>query len=389
MTTTVLHGSRGDLDLDHAHALFACSPAAPTTYMWNSMIRGLFVGPKPATTLAFYRDMLRYDRSPDHFTFPFAFKACSRVRDRASSCCIHGSVVRAGYETDAYVSSTLIHMYVSSTLIHMYVSCGDMPTTTALFERTVNCNIVTWMTMIVGYADHDQAGEANRLFGEMELEGVESNEITMKFLNAHRFFGVSNINKIIVNLDPYQRTEAMHTIIFHSDMHAHDPVDDCYHYIRELECQLEHDTAELELVLRQLAVSRAQAAAQHMTPWALSTMAPHDMDHQVNPNVLLNTAGANHAGNVIYDHGNGLFPSKNALDAGACSEAEVVGDHGVRVAGLGPNDLLRFLAVDDLASGDGTTKTYLGGPWKLYSRMVIMQLFIDSLIQSVGLAAVG
>ncbi|WOL10313.1 pectinesterase-like [Canna indica] len=44
----------------------------------------------------------------------------------------------------------------------------------------------------------------------------------------------------------------------------------------------------------------------------------------------------------------------------------------------------RFLAADDLASGDGTTKTYLGRPWKLYSRTVIMQSFMDSLIQPVG-----
>ncbi|WOK91978.1 pentatricopeptide repeat-containing protein [Canna indica] len=157
-------------DLAHAHALFARFPAAPTTYMWNSMIRGLSVGPEPATTLAFYRDMLRRGRSPDHFTFPFAFKACSRVRDRASGCCLHGRVVRAGYEADVYVSSTLIHMYVS---------CGSMPAVAALFERTVNRNIVTWTTIIAGYADHDQAGEAIRLFGEMELEGVEPNEITM------------------------------------------------------------------------------------------------------------------------------------------------------------------------------------------------------------------
>ncbi|WOL03057.1 hypothetical protein Cni_G11777 [Canna indica] len=124
-----------------------------------------------------------------------------------------------------------------------------------------------------------------------------------KFLNAHRLFGVSNINKIIANLDPYQRTEAMHTIIFQSDMRAHDPVGGCYHYIRELERQLEHDTAELELVLRQLAVCRAQAAAA-----TAQQMAPPDMD-QVNPNLLLNAAAADDAGNVIYDHGNGLFPS--------------------------------------------------------------------------------
>ncbi|KAG6645962.1 pectinesterase-like [Carya illinoinensis] len=41
-------------------------------------------------------------------------------------------------------------------------------------------------------------------------------------------------------------------------------------------------------------------------------------------------------------------------------------------------------AAKDLASGDGTTKTYLGRPWKQYSRTVYMQSFMDSLIDPSG-----
>ncbi|KAJ6359697.1 hypothetical protein OIU77_003826 [Salix suchowensis] len=44
-------------------------------------------------------------------------------------------------------------------------------------------------------------------------------------------------------------------------------------------------------------------------------------------------------------------------------------------------------ASDDLASSNGTTKTYLGRPWKEYSRTVVMQSFIDSLIDPAGWAA--
>ncbi|KAM1058205.1 hypothetical protein EV2_032303 [Malus domestica] len=41
-------------------------------------------------------------------------------------------------------------------------------------------------------------------------------------------------------------------------------------------------------------------------------------------------------------------------------------------------------AADDLASSNSSTKTYLGRPWKEYSRTVYMQSYIDSLVESVG-----
>lgn len=41
-------------------------------------------------------------------------------------------------------------------------------------------------------------------------------------------------------------------------------------------------------------------------------------------------------------------------------------------------------AAKDLASGDGTTKTYLVRPWKQYSRIVYLQSFMDSLIDPLG-----
>ncbi|KAL8262204.1 hypothetical protein R6Q59_026253 [Mikania micrantha] len=43
-----------------------------------------------------------------------------------------------------------------------------------------------------------------------------------------------------------------------------------------------------------------------------------------------------------------------------------------------------IIAADDLASSNGTTVTYLGRPWKEYSRTVYMQSFMDSLITPAG-----
>lgn len=83
-----------------------------------------------------------------------------------------------------------------------------------------------------------------------------------QFLNAHKLFGVSNINKIIKYLDPPLKDQAMRTIIFQSDMRANDPVGGCYKYIQDLQAQIEYCKAELDLVHQQLALFRAQAQQQ-------------------------------------------------------------------------------------------------------------------------------
>ncbi|XP_061370332.1 LOB domain-containing protein 22-like [Gastrolobium bilobum] len=84
-----------------------------------------------------------------------------------------------------------------------------------------------------------------------------------QFLNAHKLFGVSSITKIIKDLDPHDKDQAMRTIIYQSDMRASDPVGGCYRYIQDLQANIEYYRAELELVLQQLAIFRAQAQQQH------------------------------------------------------------------------------------------------------------------------------
>lgn len=83
-----------------------------------------------------------------------------------------------------------------------------------------------------------------------------------QFLNAHKLFGVSNITKIIRHLDQPDKDAAMRTIIFQSDVRATDPVGGCYRIIRQLQRQIDYTKAELDFVLHQLALCRAQAQAQ-------------------------------------------------------------------------------------------------------------------------------
>ncbi|MED6216989.1 hypothetical protein PIB30_013464, partial [Stylosanthes scabra] len=134
-----------------------------------------------------------------------------------------------------------------------------------------------------------------------------------QFLNAHKLFGVSNITKIIKFLDPHDKDQAMKTIIFQSDMRANDPVGGCYRYIQELQAQIEFYRAELDLVLQQLAMFRAQAQhhqqaqAQHLynqTATSNVNVSIHGDEAMsaADPLTLYNSSG----GGVVIGGGNGV-----------------------------------------------------------------------------------
>ncbi|XP_060210496.1 LOB domain-containing protein 22-like [Lycium barbarum] len=79
------------------------------------------------------------------------------------------------------------------------------------------------------------------------------------FLNAHKLFGVSNILKVLKNIAPFQKDNAMKALIFEANIRAGDPVGGCYRVILNLHRQINLYHAELQFVYRE--IFRAQAAA--------------------------------------------------------------------------------------------------------------------------------
>ncbi|KAL9660903.1 hypothetical protein QQ045_025722 [Rhodiola kirilowii] len=112
-----------------------------------------------------------------------------------------------------------------------------------------------------------------------------------QFLNAHKLFGVSNITKIIRNLSPADKDQAMKTIIFQSDVRANDPVGGCHRIIRELQFMIEYYQAELDIVLHQLSICRAQQVQAQAAQGQVQTtdkadQQVHQDDHQQQPQYL-------------------------------------------------------------------------------------------------------
>lgn len=97
------------------------------------------------------------------------------------------------------------------------------------------------------------------------------------FQNAHKLFGVSNILKILKKLEPSQKSDAMKSIIYQSNVRDESPVHGCLGKIYQLKCQIWHAEEELHAVQTQLEMYRQFHQQQQ-----LSTMpADHDVTRQL------------------------------------------------------------------------------------------------------------
>ncbi|XP_057457354.1 LOB domain-containing protein 7-like [Lotus japonicus] len=75
-----------------------------------------------------------------------------------------------------------------------------------------------------------------------------------QFANAHRLFGVATIIKIIQDLDPITRDDAMTAILYESDARARDPVGGCSRLIMILLSKIAQHQQELNVIRQQLAL---------------------------------------------------------------------------------------------------------------------------------------
>lgn len=89
---------------------------------------------------------------------------------------------------------------------------------------------------------------------------------TKRFSNAHRLFGVANIKRILKEVDPKQKDEAMKSIIFESDMRAQYPVTGCLGIIWNYNNQILNAMQELRYLKMRLAIYKERFHSQQILP---------------------------------------------------------------------------------------------------------------------------
>ncbi|XP_057833238.2 pentatricopeptide repeat-containing protein At3g24000, mitochondrial [Cryptomeria japonica] len=94
---------------------------------------------------------------------------CAKVGSLGQGMEIHHNITESGFLSD---------ILVENTLINMYAKCGDIQKAQKVFENMPQRNVVSWNTMIVGYAQHGLSDKSLEMFKQMHLEDVNPNSAT-------------------------------------------------------------------------------------------------------------------------------------------------------------------------------------------------------------------
>ncbi|GER54755.1 pentatricopeptide repeat-containing protein [Striga asiatica] len=138
---------------------------------FNTLIAGRVQNGFPSGALDAYLDMRRSGLRPDKITFASLITSCSDLSTLCQGQQIHSEVVKAGVTSVAAVNSSLISMYSH---------CGCLDEAVRVFgeKGAGEKDHVLWSSMISAYGFHGKGKEAIGIFKEMEIDGIEANEVT-------------------------------------------------------------------------------------------------------------------------------------------------------------------------------------------------------------------
>ncbi|CAA3022855.1 LOB domain-containing 6 [Olea europaea subsp. europaea] len=124
-----------------------------------------------------------------------------------------------------------------------------------------------------------------------------------KFANVHKVFGASNVTKLLNELQPHQREDAVNSLAYEADMRLRDPVYGCVGVISLLQHQLRQLQMDLSCAKSELSKYRNLGITGHGLIAAAAAATHH---HQQNFGINLIGGGVG-SGDLPFHHQ--FFPS--------------------------------------------------------------------------------
>lgn len=137
---------------------------------WSAMLACYAQAGDSEGAVKLFREMAREGVKPNEFTLSSAIDSCASptaAADRGKQ--FHAISIKSQYQ-DA--------ICVSSALVTMYAKRGSIESAQEVFERQSERDLVSWNSMLSGYALHGYGKKALQIFGEMETRGLDMDSIT-------------------------------------------------------------------------------------------------------------------------------------------------------------------------------------------------------------------
>lgn len=157
------------------------------TVSWTALITGFARNGCCCEALDLFQQMLEEGVRPNAQTFVSVLGACADEALVERGKQVHGQIIRSSN------SINLFNVYILNSLIDMYGKCGDKKSAETLFEMSPTRDVVSWNTLITGFAQNGHGEEALCVFTRMIEAKVKPNHVTfLGVLSACSHAGLDN-----------------------------------------------------------------------------------------------------------------------------------------------------------------------------------------------------
>ncbi|TKY73738.1 putative pentatricopeptide repeat-containing protein [Spatholobus suberectus] len=141
--------------------------------VWNIVLSGFSGSYKcDADVMRVFRMMHSSGEAmPNSVTIATVLPVCARLGDLDAGKCVHGYVIKSGFEQDTLGGNALVSMYAKCGV----VSCDAY----AVFDSIVHKDVVSWNAMIAGLAENGLVEDAFLLFSSMVKGPTRPNYATI------------------------------------------------------------------------------------------------------------------------------------------------------------------------------------------------------------------
>ncbi|KAJ0255027.1 Pentatricopeptide repeat-containing protein [Hirschfeldia incana] len=137
---------------------------------WNSLIKGYVENVMYKEALEFFCDMIAAGHRPDEVSLTSVIAASGRLGNLLVGMGLHAYVIKHGWDSNLQVGNTLIDMY-SKCNHTSYMGCAFL----MMHEK----DLISWTTVIAGYAQNDCDVEALELFRDVAKKRMETDEMML------------------------------------------------------------------------------------------------------------------------------------------------------------------------------------------------------------------
>ncbi|GAV59306.1 PPR domain-containing protein/PPR_2 domain-containing protein [Cephalotus follicularis] len=137
---------------------------------WTTMIAACSQQGCGEEAILMFLQMLTNGFSPNEYTVCSVLKACREEKALRFGRQLHGAIIKKIYKHD---------IFLGSSLVDMYAKCGEILDSRKVFNGMRYKNMVTWTSIIAGYAREGLGGEAIRLFRAMKRQKLCVSTLTI------------------------------------------------------------------------------------------------------------------------------------------------------------------------------------------------------------------